>query len=174
LADVILTGHPDEDGQPRVQLDAAGRRRIFMWIDLNVPYYGTADTAHPDLPACRQMLPQDLRAVMDDVYARRCQACHESKKVQPLLTWRPAKWSGGRSPWGGMGVRVENPQLNDFLLAPLAKNEGGTEKCGEAVFQSKQDPDYQSVLKTFQPVNTLMQQTPRMDMPGAVSACCPK
>jgi hypothetical protein len=32
----------------------AERRRILMWIDLNVPYYGTADTAHPDsagLPA---------------------------------------------------------------------------------------------------------------------------
>jgi hypothetical protein len=118
------------------------------------------------------MLPQDLQRVMDDVYARRCQACHESKGVQALLTWRPTKWSGGRGPWGGMGVRVENPQLNDFLLAPLAKSDGGTEQCGDTVFASKQDPDYQAVLNTFEPVTALMQQTPRMDMPGAVSACC--
>jgi mono/diheme cytochrome c family protein len=172
LAELILTGHPDAEGKRRVELDDDSRRRVFMWIDLNVPYYGTADTAHPDLPACRQMLPQHLRPVMDDVYARRCQACHESKDVQALMTWRPTKWSGGRGPWGGLGVRVENPQLNDFLLAPLAKSAGGSERCGEAVFKSIRDPDYQAVLKTFEPVNALMQQTPRMDMPGAVSACC--
>jgi hypothetical protein len=112
---------------------------------------------------------------MDDVYARRCQKCHEEKDVQTLMTWRGPKWSGGRSPWGGMGVRIENPELNDFLLAPLPKPAGGTGRCGQPVFRSKDDPDYQAVLKTFAPVHELMRQTPRMDMPGAVPAeCCPR
>jgi len=71
-----------------------------------------------------------------------------------------------------MGVRVENPHLNDFLLAPLAKSEGGTERCGKAVFESKEDPDYQTVIKTFEPMHELMKQTPRMDMPGAAPSCC--
>jgi len=172
LADLILAGHPDKDGKPRIDLDESSRQRILMWIDLNAPYYGTAETAHPDLPACRQMLPADLGRVMENVYARRCQSCHEGKDDQTLMTWRSPKWSGGRAPWGGMGVRVENPHLNDFLLAPLAKNDGGTERCGKAVFQSKEDPDYQAVIKTFESVQKLMKQTPRMDMPGAVSSCC--
>ena len=172
LVDLILAGHPDEDGKPQIDLDEDSRRRILMWVDLNVPYYGTAETAHPDLPACRQMLPENLESVMDEVYARRCQACHESNNSQILTTWRPTKWSGGRGPWGGMGVRVENPHLNDFLLAPLAKIEGGTQRCGKAVFESKEDPDYQTVIKTFEPMHELMKQTPRMDMPGAAPSCC--
>lgn len=172
LVDLILSGHPDEDGKPRIELDEEGRRRILMWIDLNVPYYGTAETAHPDLPACRQMLPENLQRVMDDVFARRCQSCHDGNDSQILTTWRPTKWSGGRGPWGGMGVRVENPHLNDFLLAPLAKGDDGTERCGEAVFASKEDPDYQAVIRTFEPMLELMKQTPRMDMPDAAPSCC--
>ena len=171
LADLILTGHPDEHGKPRLNMDSANRRRVLMWIDLNVPYYGTAETAHPELPACRQMLPRDLKRVMDEVYARRCQECHTKKSVKFLATWCPPTWSGGLGPWGGMGVRIEHPHLNDFLLAPLAKSAGGTEVCGQAVFSDPHDPDYQAVLQTFEPIRQLLQQRPRMDMPGAVSTC---
>ena len=165
LADMILANHPDKDGKPRVGLDEDGRRRILAWIDLNVPYYGTADTAHPDLPACRQMTPAGLRAKMDDVYGRRCNACHTQKKIRILTPWR------GHS-WAQTGIRVENPHLNAFLLAPLAKAAGGTERCGKPVFASRDDPDYQAVLKTFTPIHELMKQTPRMDMPGAKPAAC--
>jgi len=165
LADLLLAGHPDADGKPRVELDEASRRRIFMWIDLNVPYYGTADTALPELPACRQLMPRGLRKVMDDVYARRCNACHAARKVRAAAPWRGHRW-------GEIGVRIENPQLNTFLLAPLAKAAGGTQRCGKAVFASRQDPDYQAVLKTFEPVHELMKQRPRMDMPGARPAPC--
>ncbi|HUS91650.1 MAG TPA: discoidin domain-containing protein [Phycisphaerae bacterium] len=174
LAEMILAGHPDKDGKPRVKLGDAERRRVLTWIDLNATYYGTADTAHPDLPACRQMLPGDLQRVMDDVYARRCGECHTSKSVQCLMTWRGTKWSGGRAPWGGMGVRITNPHLNDFLLAPLAKSAGGTEQCGRAVFADTDDADYQALLKTFEPIRRLIEQRPRMDMPNATPAACCK
>jgi hypothetical protein len=173
LAELILSGHPDDKGKPQVNLDEAARRRVLMWIDLNVPYYGTAETGHPELPACRQMYPKDLTRVMDDVYARRCQSCHAAQKVSALLTWRPPKWSGELGPWGGMGVRIENPQHNDFLLAPLAKKAGGTEACGRPVFGDKADPDYQAVLSTFQPIAKLMRERPRMDMPNPAPSCCP-
>ncbi len=136
-----------------------------MWIDLNVPYYGTADTAHPDLPACRQMMPRDLRKVMDDVYARRCNDCHVAKNARVATPWRGHKW-------GELGVRIERPELNPFLLAPLAKAAGGTERCGHAVFASRDDPDLRAVLDTFAPVHELMKQRPRMDMPGAEPASC--
>jgi len=74
-------------------------------------------------------------------------------------------------PRGGLGVRIENPHLNDFLLAPLAQNAGGTETCGQPVYADTSDPDYQAVLRTFAPISELMQRRPRMDMPGAVSTC---
>jgi len=41
LAELILTGHPDKDGKKRFEMDEASRRRVFAWIDLNVPFYGS-------------------------------------------------------------------------------------------------------------------------------------
>ena len=167
LADLVLDGHPDADGKPRVDLSEAERRRVLTWIDLNVPYYGTADTAHPDLPGCRQMFPAELTKVMNDVFTRRCQECHQAQQSKMAKSWTPRSFS-----WKGdaLGVRIEKPELNAFLLAPLTKSAGGTEKCRKAVFASKEDPDCQAVLKTFGPVQELARKTPRMDMPGAKPA----
>jgi hypothetical protein len=41
LADMILAGHPDDDGKPRVKLTDAEKRIFLTWIDLNSPYYGS-------------------------------------------------------------------------------------------------------------------------------------
>ncbi len=170
LAALVLSGHLDAEGKARVKLGDSERRRILMWIDLNAPYYGTADTAHPNLPACRQVFPEALPKVMNDVFARRCQECHQQQKAKLAKSWTPRTdgWKGD-----ALGLRIEEPQLNAFLLAPLPKSAGGTGRCGKAVFVSKDDPDYQAVLKTFEPTTALIRQTPRMDMPGAKpSACC--
>jgi hypothetical protein len=77
-------------------------------------------------------------------------------------------------------VRVTNPQLNNFLMAPLAKSAGGSGKCGQAVFASKDDPDYQAILKTFEPIHELLRKIPREDevasspaKPGAGQICAP-
>jgi len=165
LSEIILGGHADADGKPQIDMDEGAKRRILTWIDLNVPYYGTAATAHPNLPACRQMLPTKLRSTMDDVYARRCQNCHDAERVKILTPWRG-------SSWGEVGLRIENPRLDDFLLAPLAKSAGGTQRCGKPVFASTDDPDLKAVLETFKPIHELLKEVPRMDMPGAVPCCC--
>jgi len=150
LAEVILSGHPDEEGKPRIDLDDAGRRRILAWIDLNVPYYGTSETAYPNNQGCRRIYPKPLDGVLADVAKRRCAECHAGGKV-PRREW----------------TRVTEPELNPFLVAPLAKSAGGSEKCGKPVFQNKDDPDYRAILATFQPVEQMLDTVPRMDMPGA-------
>jgi len=150
LADLVLTGHPDSDGKPRVNLDEAERRRLFAWMDLNVPYYGTSETAYPENVGCRRVYPADLDAVLADVAARRCASCHGGGQV-PRKVW----------------TRIENPHLNDFLIAPLGRAAGGNEACGEAVFAGRDDPDYQAILRTFEPARRLLAERPRMDMPGA-------
>ena len=154
LAEIVLKGHPDADGQPRVALADWERRRVLAWIDLNVPYYGSSETAHPTAVGCRQMLPEDLEGVLSDVSARRCAGCHADGAI-PRREW----------------TRITNPQLNAFLLAPLAKAAGGTERCGTAVFTDTDDPDYHAILATFTPVSQRLKETPRMDMPGAQAAC---
>jgi hypothetical protein len=39
LAALILSGHPDADGKKRVDLARAERRVLWLWIDLNVPFF---------------------------------------------------------------------------------------------------------------------------------------
>lgn len=151
LAEVVLSGHPDEDGKPRFEMDELSRRRILAWIDLNVPYYGTSETAYPEKLGCRQILPPGLEKTLADVAARRCAECHAGGKI-PRREW----------------VRITEPALNPFLIAPLAKTAGGSEKCGKAVFKDKDDPDYRAILGLFQPIEAMLKERPRMDMPGGV------
>jgi hypothetical protein len=147
LADMILAGHS------KVKMDDASRHRIFQWIDLNVPYYGTTEPAYPEIRGCRRIYPADLDKTLTDVAKRRCAECHKDGKF-PREVW----------------TRITNPQQNRFLLAPLAESAGGAETCGKAVFASTDDPDYQTILKTFEPVSAMLKDRPRDDMPGAKPA----
>ena len=147
LAQVVITGHPDADGVKRLKdMDDISRRRIYAWIDLNVPYYPTSLSNYYDLQGCRRMYPAGLDAAIRDVASRRCASCHKADRK--------------RTQW----LRVGHPEKNNFLTAPLAKKHGGTEKCGKAVFASTQDPDYQKILKTFEPLAEQLSKKPRMDM----------
>jgi hypothetical protein len=136
------------EGRRRVDLTAVEQRRVFAWIDLNVPYYGTSESNHHDLIGCRQLLPANLEPVLNDVAARRCAACHSGDRGIP------------REPF----VRITNVEHNSFLLAPLASSAGGSQRCATAVFQSKDDPDYQAILRTFESIEPVLRENPRADM----------
>ncbi len=151
LAEIVLTGHPDEFGDPRFDMPPAARRRVLTWIDLNVPYYGTSASNHYDRQGCRRMMPADLDRVLADVARRRCAECHApDDKGRPGIP---------RKPW----VRITHPEKNAFLRAPLAARHGGSEACGKPVFASPADRDYRAILKTFEPVRKLLEDRPRMD-----------
>jgi hypothetical protein len=150
LSDLILSGHPDSEGERRIDMDEASRRRVLAWIDLNVPYYGTSETSHPANAGSRRIYPAHLDRVLGEVAGRRCAGCHDSGKV-PRQFW----------------TRIGNPEWNNFLMAPLARGAGGSGACGEAVFADRTDPDYQRILKTFELVLAELAVQPRTDMPGA-------
>jgi hypothetical protein len=99
------------------------------------------------------MMPLDLDATLSEVAARRCAACHPGGLPRKFYT------------------RVLNPEKNRFLLAPLAKAAGRTQKCGQPVFASTDDPDYQKILRTFTPIHVLLKQRPRADMDGFTVMC---
>jgi hypothetical protein len=99
------------------------------------------------------MMPLDLDSTLHEVAARRCNACHQDGIPRKFYT------------------RVMKPEHNSFLLAPLAESAGGTQKCGEPVFQSTDDPDYQKILKTFEPIHELLKQRPRADMEEFAILC---
>ena len=150
LAELVLNGHPDKDGKPRVNLDESSRRRILAWIDLNVPYYDTSETSHPNNEGCRRIYSPEVDKVLGGVIQRRCAECHQDGKAH-------------RKEW----TRVTEPELNNFLLAPLARAAGGTERCGKPIFQDKSDPDYTAILATLTPLEEGLKEKPRTDMPGA-------
>ncbi len=62
------------------------------------------------------------------------------------------------------------PENNSFMLAPLAKSTGGTEKCGQVIFESKDDVDYRKIMEVFDPVRKMLEQVPRGDMVAFESA----
>ena len=143
-----------------LRVDDLGQRRIFTWIDLNVPYYGTSESNHYELTGCRQMVPSNLESVLADVARRRCASCHGDPAGIP------------RDPY----VRITNIRHNSFLMAPLAEVAGGSQRCSKPVFASQDDPDYRAIVETFQSIDTLLQQGPRMDMVDSTpcpSGICP-
>ncbi|TWU40931.1 F5/8 type C domain protein [Novipirellula artificiosorum] len=179
LAEIVRTNHvctnpgfsnkSTTTTKAKFEMSDRERRRVYAWIDLNVPYYGTSETAYPDAIGCRHIYPEDLDAVLADVGKRRCTPCHDTvapkyqgpQQQQANVGWhRPM--AVPRHSW----TRITHPELNDFLLAPLAQSAGGTERCGKAIFKSTADPDYCEILKTFADVNAMLEAHPRLDMPG--------
>jgi len=148
VADLVRSGHPDDEGKPRVAMDRDSRRRLFAWMDLNVPYYDNADSNHYDRMGCRRLLPPELDVVLREVQARRCVDCHAEGVPRRFYT------------------RITNVEENTFLSAPLAEAAGGRGICG-SVFLSREDPDYQAILRTFDSIRALVEERPRLDMPGA-------
>ena len=146
LSEIVRNGHPDKDGKPRINVTDEERRRIFLWIDLNVPYYGTSSSSHPEQLGSRRMYPKDLDSVLNEVASRRCAECHKDKVPRKFHT------------------RMLNPENNSFMLAPLSKSAGGTGKCGPAIFQSTDDSDYRKLMAVFQPLREMLRQSPRADM----------
>jgi len=98
LAEVVISGHPDAKGEKRIVLSAGDRLKILLWIDLDVPFYGTSQSRQPDRRGCRQILPQGLDAVLQDVAARR-------GIILPRTFY----------------VRLDHPEKNPFLAVPLAQ-----------------------------------------------------
>jgi len=153
LGQIVATGHPDEEGQPRVELTPQERHRIHLWMDLNVPYYRSSDSAYQANRGCRRMVPSTLPRTFADVASRRCVSCHEGLK-DVFRTPDPDSFF----------LRIEHPERNSFLAAPLAPAAGGTGKCGKAVFADADDPDYQTLLRTFDETASRLREVPRMDM----------
>jgi hypothetical protein len=100
LADVVVSGHPGTNGTQRVELTADEKLRILMWIDVNVPFYGTSQSQQTNLPGCRRILPAKLDETLKEIAARRGFELPET-----------------------FYVRLDHPEKNPFLAIPLAKKQ---------------------------------------------------
>ena len=154
------------------QMTSEDRRRIYLWIDANVPYYGTYAHSRPRSPGKRDLATdvatgQPAAWFADDfldVWDRRCAECHGK---YPDPNDHAAIWDG-RLAW----INFTHPAWSPALTAHLAKAAGGR---GMALqqngrdppqFLSIDDPDYQTMLRAIQVGKRLADETPEADMPG--------
>ncbi|MCX6995862.1 MAG: hypothetical protein NTV49_01950 [Kiritimatiellaeota bacterium] len=142
LATVIRDGHRDKGGKARVDVPDPEKRAVYAWLDLNCPFYSGSDSNRRDLRGCRQMIPRDFEKSFADVAARRCVSCHKQGNNNSAFSYP-----------NSFAVRIDHPERNRFLRAPLAKSAGGTEACGKPVFAGADD-----ALKGE------LEKTPRLDM----------
>lgn len=153
LATVIREGHKDKDGNKRVDLPEQERRAVYAWLDLNCPYYSSSDSTYRNSVGCRQILPPALPDLFRDISERRCITCHRQNGNTSVFSYPQS-----------FAVRLDHPEKNRFLRAPLARSAGGTEACGKAVFADAADPDYRNLLLSFEALAKQLEENPRLDM----------
>ncbi|MCH5376317.1 MAG: hypothetical protein JJ992_20290, partial [Planctomycetes bacterium] len=148
------------------------RQRIYLWIDANVPYYGTYAHSRPHSPGRRDLCTDAdtgkesewfTRGFLD-VYGRRCQSCHGS---YPQPNDHAAIWDG-RLAW----IDFTNPHDSPALTAHLSQDAGGrgiptsSDQPPAPLFADATDPDYQRMRESIETGKRLMLANPTADMPG--------
>lgn len=124
---------------------------LLTWIDANAPYddgfINKRITPAPYvLPADKQLL-----ANISSIHERRCASCHETTAVS-RLSW----------------IDIRDSKHSLFLTAPLAKEAGGSGKCGKAVYQNADDADYKAVLQLVDDAVKKAWAAPRRDVKALV------
>jgi hypothetical protein len=155
LARIIDEDHPDQQGKHQIDMTADEKARVYAWLDLNVPYYGTSHSNYTSLRGCRQQLPDGFDALISDIGQRRCASCHTEAKKDGNWILRSKDH---------FYVRIDHPEWNAFLRAPLAREAGGSGQCAQPVFQTTNDPDYQTIMAAFDQLKQKLAKNPRYDM----------
>ena len=142
---------------PLMQLLAAGhygvaltddeRLRLVNWIDANGVYYDRYENEHyPN----RQILADEARKPLTEVFARRCATCH-------------GEGDGAQDTWW-LTVNRRDPALSRALMAPLARAAGGWGRCEGIVFADREDADYQALLQRLSDLHAELTEHPREDL----------
>ncbi len=166
LLDYVDTDHCGEE------IPLEDRQRIYLWIDANVPYYGTYAHSRPKSPGRRDLCTDTETGTPSawfseqflEVYNRRCQSCHGTV---PQPNDHSRIWDGQLA-W----INFTNPQLSPALTAHLPADAGGrgistaSDAVPSMVFSTTTDPDYQRMLQAIETGKRKMLENPTADMPG--------
>jgi len=163
-----------------VHLNAQENIDLCAWVDLSAPifdrcsppyrYTPEGDIVEPEIlpwKATNHQGPEywvpprkdrielvSIDPVIKTIFQKRCQQCHE----KPEMVLKP-HW-----------VDIQDPARSLFLVAPLVKTGGGTERCAGKVFANTQDPDYQSILTSLRTSVRQAWQNPDGNMMSLIEA----
>jgi hypothetical protein len=124
LAPMLLDGHKDPDGKPRVRLDRQSLQRILDWLDLNAQFYGDYSFNRAESRATSEEGEQALRAAI-------------AKRFGPDLAGQPL----------AALVNVTFPEESRILKAPLPEKAGGWGQIQEGAFAGTDDPAYRDMRR---------------------------
>ncbi len=171
-------------------------KMIRLWIDSGAAYPGTYAALGTGMIGGFEIVDKSIRLDQSDTewpsmkasmaaIDRRCAGCHADSTALPRSPSEivgPGSWGGafkGAGPWIDLtpdDVRrrfsrhlfynLTRPEKSLLLLAPLSKEAGGLEICPGPVFDSSDDPDYQTILTAIRDTQAKLQQIKRFDMPG--------
>ncbi len=156
IVELIESGHGDVD------MDPESRRRLYVWIEANIPYYGTYEHTRPGTAGSRDAWVGPWIDQLTQRFNSRCSGCHGQLD----------RGHNRHSTW----VNLTHPEFSRLLNAPLAKSAGGLELCREKAgkqpvrFRDKDDPDYSAMLEWIAAGKERLEARPRMDMAGAIAA----
>ena len=144
-----------ESGHSKVNMDAESRRRIYTWIDANIPYYATWDMSRPHTQGGR------------DTWNR----IKHGRRIEPEPWFQDfmkmyRKVVRKRGP-GHTDINLTHPEWSRVLVHNLAKSAGGLADDRKAAFKSKTDPNYVAMLASIEAGKKALLARPRVDMPGA-------
>jgi mono/diheme cytochrome c family protein len=137
----------------RAALSPDDRLRLVTWIDANAPYHHTFINMRPEKPPYDLPSDRELTGKIAAVHGRRCGACHEAEEVS-------------RPDW----IDLRQPQKSLFLVAPLAKESGGTGKCRPAVYKAQTDADYRALRGLVETAVKRAWAAPRRDLEALVGS----
>jgi hypothetical protein len=141
-----------EQPHEKVVVDDESRRRIYTWIDANVPYYGTYDHTRPGTAGSRDLWTGPWLGQLKNAL----------------------KAAGGKTGFSHTDINLTRPEFSRVLTSRLAKSAGGIGDDKRAALKSKTDPKYIAILKAIQAGKKALDANPRVDMPGAKPKPYPK
>lgn len=143
-----------------VEVDPESRRRIYCWIDANVPYYGTWEMSRPHTTGGRDAWAESGKEGLPWI----------KTVIEISAKWGPESKKGEGIPTGlNAKINLTHPEWSRLLMESLAQSAGGFAPDAKAPVKTKDDPDYQTVLQAIEEGKRLLDAKPRMDMPGGVS-----
>jgi len=132
-------------------------KMVRLWIETSATYPGT----YASLGCGFYPVHLPYGPMMN-----RCGSCHVREVEDPKGKRKELHFPGG---WGGHLEPLSNlsrPEKSYLLLAPLAKEAGGSALCKEIVFADTDDPLYQQILASVRDAHDRLEQGKRFDMPG--------
>jgi hypothetical protein len=138
-----------EHGEKPLKVSDNDRRIIYTWIDANCPYYSTYENTRPGKDGSRDAWSGPWVGKFNN-------ALNAQAKIRKLRAPRARE----------RDINLTHPEYSQVLIANLAKSGGGLAEDDKALFESRDNAQYQAALTAITEARDALYAKPRMDMKG--------